>query len=260
MDAVVECNEMALRDFVQRASQAPTTAGFVMAQSQTHGIWVHDVDLKTLPHRMAQLYILSVYEQMEGFFASFCQQHPASASWEQRNKTTWLEYLKPKLSSTHGVDHLLGPLQCDIHRYYRLLRNRFMHPERRENDIETLWQSLDGRSAQIRAAYRNTRPNRITELSFDDFVLFTKVCKDLALGLCYAADLTAAQIAELICRRSEDPEDGLSLAKVSRIRNAPDRQRRALRRMVADEFGICTSAEVDSVVAALLDNGLLAQR
>ena len=69
-DAVVECNELAVLEFIESISgdEAQHRIQFL---SQKHSIPVHSVDVETFSTRIRQFYIASVMQQFEQFLLGF---------------------------------------------------------------------------------------------------------------------------------------------------------------------------------------------
>jgi hypothetical protein len=71
-------------------------------------------------------------------------------------------------------------------------------------------------------------PNVYSAVEFDDFILFTRVVKQLAQGLCQSARPTDEEIVKMIMRHNETGTHDISFRKLIGRNHTPARLRRAL--------------------------------
>ena len=68
-DAIVECTELATRRFIDNANSSGNVENYISEQSKRYDVRVDNVDIATMPVRVAQFHIISVYQQAEYFFS-----------------------------------------------------------------------------------------------------------------------------------------------------------------------------------------------
>ncbi len=66
-DAVVECNEMAIREFLKNLKGSQDQKQFIKDLSQKHGVKVDTVNVQLFSSRIRLFYILSVMQLAEQF-------------------------------------------------------------------------------------------------------------------------------------------------------------------------------------------------
>jgi hypothetical protein len=74
-DAVVECNEMAIREFLKNLKASQDQKQFIQDLSQKHGVRVDTVSVELFSSRIRLFYILSVMQQAEQFIDEFRKEY-----------------------------------------------------------------------------------------------------------------------------------------------------------------------------------------
>ena len=236
-DAVVECNELAMRELIQSLRENPA---YVEDLSAKHGIKVDSVNLDILQPRVAQFYILSVYQQFEGFLESFRDEHPHSSRWIYEDGKSLLQNILRNLDN--GGNDLkakcIVEYQLDILDYYRLVRNHFMHPEISLSKLSSKLNKL--RKDQIKEIYPfvHTAPNSFEELSFDDFILFSKVVKEVAWCICIQGRPSNEDLADIIMGFDRGKKYGIRLKRLKQLLTKPARYENALKGVAKSLFGL----------------------
>jgi len=191
-DAVVEWIEVGVRELQHIKIYKGFSA--VNELAKMHEVCVNLIDFKDLRSRCARLQILAVYQQIEYFLEAFRKTHPRKVDYSAQSDG---DRLSRTLSAFKITSREVGQLEVDIFQYYRLARNLIMHDpegdqrkthERKCKDLQTQVQQS---SYQTLSA-----PNVIEELCFDDFVLFTRVGKQLASNLCQVTNPTDNELVE----------------------------------------------------------------
>ncbi|HZK95110.1 MAG TPA: hypothetical protein VFC67_12955 [Prolixibacteraceae bacterium] len=189
-DAVVECNEMAIREFLNNLKASLNKEQFINDLSQKHGIIVDTVSTELFSSRIRLFYILSVMQRAEQFFDEFKKEY------KSYNDIAWIEKVDGDtdfdtllkniyLSKGQGIDGIGIEIYHGFE-YYRLIRNRFAHSE--EKDLK----KLNNQCIKITAysAFYTTTfhsidcPNTYDKMDFNDFLLFTNIIKNIGYTLC----------------------------------------------------------------------------
>ncbi|GEM_PF-2741932 len=202
------------------------------------GIVLHDVDDQLLPHRLAQMFIVTVHAQLEEFLHAFLEDHTESQAWDKKVEGEPLFlYVMKNLGMLHR-----GSCAQDREtvEYYRLIRNRFSH-------IEVNPKKIENQRKQLRKLLNVTKdhvpPKSYEQVDYGDFDLFTKAVKSVACQMCLAAkpsDLALAQLA-----RSGN------YLRLRRYRNNPKRYTNALRQKLAMDYGL-DEAEATVIIKLVL--------
>lgn len=247
---MVECNEVAVRHFLKGLRSASNPQEHVFELSEEYQVRVNDVDVSGFTARTAQWYILSVYQQVEYFFISLKREHP-QASWPEKQKgEDPLDYLIRSFDIRHDITSSIGDIRLLIFKYYRLVRNRFMHIGISDEAREKTLAEIKGAAFNIGEIYKVDAPNSYDKLNFDDFILFTRVTKDIALWLCQVARPSDSQIVEMLVLRDKDPDAEVHLSGLRKFLNNEDRLRSALRKLIRYEFGLLSN-EADPIIDQL---------
>ena len=261
-DSVVECNELAVRQFVESLNCSDNKEKFFSESYAKYGVRVNSLDSDVFHTRISQWYILSVYQQAEDFFTEFRREHPDGSTWGKRNdKESQLAGLMRVLSLNElGLDPDGQGIRCKIFEYYRLIRNRFMHTSVNEKQLSTALKDIEDHSVSVDNEFRVNAPNSYNSVRFDDFILFSRVTKDIAQQLCYVKKPLVSGIVEMLIKRSKAEDDlDVNLKGLKVFANNPNRLRKALSRLLKSQYNLQES-EVDAIMEELMKRGLLVQR
>lgn len=258
-DSIVECNELAVRQFVESLNRSDNKEEFFSESSKKYGVRVNYLDSNLFHTRISQWYILSVYQQAENFFKEFRREHPDGSTWsERRHDETQLAHLMRVLS----IDALtLDPkgIKCNIFDYYRLVRNRFMHTNTDESKLSKVLADINDHSVDVAAEFHVNAPNDYNSLDFDDFILFSRVTKDITQQLCHVTKPSVSGIVKMLRERAEalDPEIDLKGLRV--FSNNKNRLQKSLSRLLKSQYNL-QEDEVEAILDELIKCGLLVQR
>ena len=255
LDAVVEFAEVSTREVLSQCGEGEDRRSHIKRLSQKHRVVVDDVDPASVPTRMAQLYILSAYQQAEEFLQAFRSEHPDSGNWSYTSIADG-DLLK-RVASNIATNFLtateqLGKLQCSVFELYRLHRNRFMHTDVKTQRIDSLADKLQGDVHAAPEFCKLNAPNHYHDASFDDYILFTRVIKHIAEAMCVVGRPTDAAIAEMLAKRFLPS----TLAKLNRSKNNTARRQQKLERILQKEYRL-NVVESQPVIHELI-NGPLA--
>ncbi len=257
LDAGVNCNELAVRRFFREAHAAPDLISYVQSMSGEYGVRVDHVDLETLRLRVSHLYVLSVYQQAEEFFHRFREEHPQASSWGYNQKLSLFENLLRNMGPSYKeVRAVVGELEIRIFDYYREIRNRFMHAEaneeRADKRLEKVARELREATQERQNYARPSAPNGYQEVSFDDFILFTRTVKRIGRAMCRAGRPTDAGIVRMVERLDEQENSQVDLKKhFNRYAGKPGRLRNALAGVLFHQFDL-DREESESIIDLML--------
>ncbi len=204
-DAIVECNELAIREFINNISNSDKPEEYIRELSLKHKITVNAVHIQSFSARIRQFYILSVLQQAEQFIDEFKKEYNTYfANWNEKTdgETDLDNLLRNAFSSKVNGILNIGKEVYDTFEYYRLVRNRFAHSEEKDlSRLERQRQLLNEYSEFYSANFNVlSRPNTYTEIDFDDFLLCTNVVKSIGYTLCEKCKPENSKIAERIVK------------------------------------------------------------
>lgn len=257
-DSTVESIEVAVRKLEREAIESEDANSYIRKVSKQSGVRVDHFDVESLRLRAAHLYILSVYQHAEQFLETFWREIPGSEEWPQRNKKvdlgTWI--FDNVVAPTDSGDKGEGLLLKSLFDYYRLVRHRFMHSRFDSEELEVKYQETKKLWTDSGKWSMLSAPNRYEEMTFDDFILFSRVTKEFAFWLNIAARPSDADIAGMVLHDylAEAGEKGLK--QISRLRNNQPKLRAAVYKMVNRNYSL--SLEEAELVVEIILQGRLA--
>ncbi|HEU0124314.1 MAG TPA: hypothetical protein VFQ91_27540 [Bryobacteraceae bacterium] len=198
LDACAECQEIAVRDFVEKCKDAADPAAVIQERSRHYGIKVDVVDLARFARRNTELQLVSVSQAFEGFLDDFIAEHPRLGFRPERKKgVLLLDAVVDKVAPLRDAKALRASVEYQVYNYYRGLRNEVAHVV--DRDTEKLTATLTNLKKDCTASPEYARldaPHSFQELTFDDFVLFTRTAKRLASLLCDAGALNDDEVLD----------------------------------------------------------------
>jgi hypothetical protein len=231
-DAIVEFTEISIRDFIRQANQTGDFDSFLQTKSNQHNIRVNTIDQAVYRARISHSYILSVYQTAELFIHQFRDEHI-----DLYNNTWTLDDTKDnlliktirKISAVNPATTHIGAHRLSIFNYYRIVRNKYSHDRISETRVDQEFQNINQFRTQIQADYTGlTAPNDFDNISFDDFILFSRAIKDIAYGLNYLVTPTNEQLRDYYIRKELFKE----------LNENPSRKANALKGHMLSNFGI----------------------
>lgn len=243
-DAVVECNEIAIREFLENLESSKDQKQFIIDISQKHKVKVDTIRTDLFSSRIRLFYILSVMQQAEQFFDELRKEYKTyNTSWAEKEdgETDFDNLLRNFFSSKGRGINEIGKEVYHGFEYYRLIRNRFAHSE--EKDLK----KLEHQCLKIREYvnfYNLTfhsfdSPNNYDKIDFNDFLLFTNIIKHIGYTLCEKCKPDNAQLAEKICTLEIKLENKTinPLKNIFKLKNDPDRFSNAIGNLLNSTFG-----------------------
>lgn len=197
-DGMAEVIEVARRDFVDQAQASSDPRAYLAVRAKAQKIVVHELDTANLPTRAAILYIVGAYQQLEGFLGELIDEVDETcgrASRGRRDKEAPLDWALDVLPGgvTRNIRRI-GQERYEVLEYYRTARNAFTHKVKKGTLDSALGRAATWRPI-IKADLQLSAPNPFDRLTFDDFLLFTRMIKYVATDLCRIARPTRSEIA-----------------------------------------------------------------
>jgi hypothetical protein len=237
INAANECTELAIRSFFDGARKAHSADAYIQQLSEAHKVKVDAVDLDALSAQIGQYHVISVHQQFELFLREFRSEHPNS-KWKKVESD---DLLKSTLKSIGGGFAATAAeigrldLEVDVADYYRLVRNRFVHALG-EKAVPVRTEDLRSRVRESEKYARLTAPNEYGAVGFDDFVLFARVSKQIALQLCKVARPTDQEITDMLTQNADQKRSVDEF--VRRFRKEPKRLQNALATFLRSRFSL----------------------
>lgn len=186
-DAIVEFTEIAICDFIDYADESGDFDSYLKSKSETHKIKVDSVDRLIYRSRISQSYILSVYQTFELFLRQFKDEHNDlfNGNWKfDDSKDNLLIKLIRKITTINNAKTVIGDFRLELFDYYRKVRNKYSHEYIDDSKLDKAYAQIITFKTEISNNYPKLKaPNEFDEINFDDFILFTRLVKDIAYGL-----------------------------------------------------------------------------
>jgi len=243
-DAVVECNEIAIKEFIEQAPKE-NLQKYIQQLSTKHKVKVDEVDFLKFSSRIRQYYVASVSQQSEQFLKDF------RIEWQKYfPEKIWIEPAKgeTKLQNTlKNVSLSLSNDLVEVYEYYRLVRNYMSHTDR---DLEELKNRLkkihSNQNDFLKDSNLSSLPNSVDDINFSDFLILTNVVKHIAYLISTESKPENERIAEVLFDKSKE-NDKATYKGLKKMKNDKDRFERALRSFITTNFGRFSSQDLDSV-------------
>lgn len=262
-DAVVECNEMAIREFLKNFKASKDQKQFIQDLSRKHEVKVDTVSVDLFSSRIRLFYILSVMQQAEQFIDNFRKEYKTyNPTWSDKvdGETDFDNLLRNIFTSKgSGIDRI-GKEVYHGFEYYRLVRNRFTHSE--ERDIKKL-ENQCSKISEYKEFYNSSfhsfdSPNKYDKIDFNDFLLFTNIIKNIGYTLCEKCKPDNLQLAKKIVSQEVKVENKLikPIKNIFKLKNDPDRFSNAIGNLLNSNFGKINRTDRDEIIQHI--NSILA--
>jgi hypothetical protein len=238
IDAICGYATVAVDLLSEEMRQNSNPREWLSGTAKLQGIVLHDVDDQLLPHRLAQMFIVTVHAQFEEFLHAFLEDHKESQAWDKRtDREPLFLYVLKNLGMLHQASCAQDRETVE---YYRLIRNRFSH-------IEVNLKKVENQKTQLQKLLNVTAghlpPKSYDQVDYGDFDLFTKAAKSVAFQMCLAARPSDVALAELA--------KGGDYRRLKRFQNNPNRYTNALKQKLAMDYGL-DEAEATVIVRLVL--------
>lgn len=183
-DAIVEFTEIAIRDFIESANGSGNFDDFLKAKSTEHKIIVDCIDRNIYRARISHSYILSVYQTFELFLRQFKDEYNDlfNSNWKfDESSDSLLTKLIKKIANVNNAKNKIGEFRLELFDYYRIIRNKYSHEYIDDAKVKKSHKKIIAYKKDIAKSYPKLKaPNEYGKISFDDFILFTRLVKDIA--------------------------------------------------------------------------------
>lgn len=203
-DAMVELTELAARSFLAAARESGDPGAYVREASAKHNVCVNLPEVARLSAHLSQNYIVTVYQSAERFLHEFRREHNALFQRQWGNDRVDADPLTVTLgnvATTREVaEREIGMDLISRFQYYRLVRNAIVHmKDSGAKKAIVALEAIPPYAPDNVARYgRTTAPNAPDRLTFDDFVLFSRITKAVAERLCMLATPTDEDFRRLL--------------------------------------------------------------
>ncbi|MCB0521351.1 MAG: hypothetical protein H6577_24165 [Lewinellaceae bacterium] len=253
-DAVVECNEIAIREFTEQVKNSNDLKKYIQDLSLKHKVRVNEVDLLKFSSRIRQFYILSVTQQgeqfLEEFETEFKEYFPAK-DWQPRNSSETL--LENILINVYG-NKIIGIQNItegvfEGYEYYRLIRNRVAHSENYNiAKIKNKHQEAIRHLIDLQTKYHlNGGLNEYTKIDYSDFLLITNIIKNIGYVLCQSATPDNQQIAKILLSLKNKKGNHI-VSGILKIKNNENRFKSAIFSLLRTNFGRISSKDKEEIL------------
>lgn len=183
-DAIVEFTEISIRDFIDQANQTGNFDQYLQAKSAQHDICVNTIDQEIYRSRISQSYVLSVYQTAELFLHQFRNEHIQlfNEPWrlDDTSDSILIKTIR-QISPVNPATEHIGEFRLAVFNYCRVVRNKYSHDVINESRVDREFDNVNQHREDIALAYEGLNaPNNFDTISFDDFILFSRVVKDIA--------------------------------------------------------------------------------
>lgn len=247
-DAVVECNEIAIREFIEKA-QAQDARNYIKQLSSKHRVKVDEVDFIKFGSRIRHYYLASVFQQSEQFLKDFKEE------WKFYFPTKeWLEIKKGETSLQNTLRTISVSIPSDLidfYEYYRLVRNYMAHTDRDVDELRSRFKKTQENTNEfLNDLHLFGAPNSLETINFDDFLILTNIVKYIAFAICNHSKPDNNRIAEILFEHSK--KNNKSAYKgLKKLKNDENRYNNALKSFIITTFGRFSSTDIEEVVNEL---------
>lgn len=230
-DAMIEVNELAFRSFVHQAEKHGNARKFVEENSKRYHVCVNVSDLSTIQSKTRLSYIVTVYQSADLFYRQFGSEHAKlyDKPWSPKlDNEAPLQHVIRNLACSSDVAHQkISSARIALFEYYRRMRNHIVHPSSAPR--EDRYSFLRSHLGEIHKMYSTLQdaPHQMANVDFDDFILFSRLVKDIAAVLCELAAPSDEEL-EMAARKH-------AVSAVERFSNVSNNHKR-MECMVASEL------------------------
>jgi len=233
-DAVVQLTEISVRNFIENARTHSSIRDYITEQSQKYNIRTNDVEMDILMNRLPLQYIASVQQYAEYFLYKFKEEYEELYNYKIELGDTnenFLDKLISKLPyNKQALMSEVGEVHYGIISYYKKIRNKYSHYfQISDSSLQKEHQKLLLKKSEIKEIYElSDVPNDYENLTFNDFMLFTRALKYFANNLCNYIEPNEEIIIEHLKRKK---------FKLNLL-NREKRYKNAIKSYLTHEFGI----------------------
>lgn len=243
-DAVVECNEIAIKEFIEQAPKE-NLQKYIQQLSSKHKVKVDEVNFLKFSSRIRQYYVASVSQQSEQFLKDF------RTEWQEYFlENIWVEPGKGETKFQNTLKNISLSLPSDlidIYEYYRIVRNYMSHTDRDLEELKSKYEKIQtNKNEFLSALHLSTLPNRLNEIDFSDFLILTNIVKHIAYLISTLSKPENDRIAKILFDKSK-LENGKIFKGLKKLKNDNVRFEKALKSFITTNFGRFSNNDLDSV-------------
>ncbi len=247
-DAVVECNEIAIREFLEQAEKEDAQK-YIQQLSAKHHVRVDEVDFFKFTNRIRQYYVSSAFQQAEQFLKDFKKE------WKEYHpEIEWDDLSKGETGFQNIVRNLKLPLDSDIvevYEYYRLIRNYMSHTDRDVEELKLRFKKITlNKNNFLKKLNLGVTPNPYEEVNFDDFLILTNIIKHIAYLLSVSSKPNNDKIAQILFEKSREDKNK-AYKGLKKLKNNEIRYEKAIKSFIKSIFGRFSVADEKEVVDRL---------
>lgn len=238
-DAVVECNEIAIREFLEQAEKEDVNK-YIEQLSLKHKVKVNEVDFLKFTSRIRQYYVSSVFQQAEQFLKDFKNE------WvEYYPKVGWSDLNKGETKFENTIRNIKIVLPSDlieIYEYYRIVRNYMSHTDRDKEELKRRLKQIEKNSNTfLKDFHLSGMPNKLEDIDFTDFLILTNIVKNVAYEFSTKSKPDNKRVAEILYELSKENKSYKGLKK---LKNDNERYDKAIRSFITSNFGRFSSRDM----------------
>ncbi|TQO36719.1 hypothetical protein GQ41_1302 [Arenibacter algicola] len=257
-DAVVECNEMAIREFLNNLKASQDQKQFIQDLSNKHEVRVDSVNIVLFSSRIRLFYIMSVMQQAEQFIDEFRKEYKTyNPTWTNKvdGETDFDNLLQNIFSSKgQGITEIGKEVYYGFE-YYRFVRNRFAHSEEKDlKKLNNLCKKVTEFTDYYNSKFHSVNcPNSYEKIDFNDFLLFTNIIKNIGYTLCEKCKPDNSQLAERIAKLEIEIDNKTikPIKSINKLKNDPKRYSNAIGNLLNSNFGKINSSDRDKIIEHL---------
>lgn len=254
-DAVVECNEMAIREFLLNLKGSQNQKQFIQNLSDRHQVRVDTINISLFSSRIRLFYIMSVMQQAEQFIDEFRKEYKTYyPTWTNKvDGETDFDNLLQNIFSSKGQGIIeIGNEVYYGFEYYRLIRNRFAHSEEKDlRKLDTLCKKVKKFTDYYNSNFHSSNsPNDYKNIDFNDFLLFTNIIKNIGYTLCEKCKPDNSKLAERIAELEIKVDNKIikPIKTINKLKNNPNRFLNAISNLLNSTFGKINSSDRDEII------------
>jgi hypothetical protein len=248
-DAVVECNEIAIKEFIEQAPKE-NLQNYIQRLSSKHKVKVDEVDFLKFSSRIRQYYVASVSQQSEQFLKDF------RIEWQEyfSKKKVWVEPVKGKTklyNTLKNISLFLPSNLIDIYEYYRIVRNYMSHTDRDFEELKSRYEKIQSNKNEFLSGLHLSRlPNPLNDIDFSDFLILTNIVKHIAYLISTSSKPDKDRISEILFNNSKSA-GGKTFKGLKKLKNDKDRFENALKSYITTSFGRFSNDDINSIYKKL---------
>lgn len=247
-DAVVECNEIAIKEFIEQAPRE-NLQKYIQQLSSKHKVKVDEVNFLKFSSRIRQYYVSSVSQQSEQFLKDF--------------RTEWQEYFPEKiwvepgkgetkfLNTLKNISLTLPSDLIDIYEYYRIVRNYMSHTDRDVEELKIRYEKIQkNKNEFLSDLHLSDLPNPLNDIDFSDFLILTNIVKHIAYLISTSSKPDNDRIAKILFDKSK-ANNGKTFKGLKKLKNDKVRLENALKNYITTSFGRLSNNDINSIYRKL---------